>query len=109
MEYNIDDSMVYESIDKMFDDIDLEYLIMARDELIRDGEDTEIIDKVIEKRKGNKERESKDIDVSKMGSILGLIEGLKKKNNSDVDNDYEDYNFEEEELEDDDYYFEDDK
>lgn len=133
--YKIDDSIIFENIDETLANVDIKYLMQAKLELMKEGKDTSVIDKAIKKRKrrgeaikkNNERRVNQERRMSKMkrrALIWGLIDGLSSsiKSNNTVENDlmsweedavkndgYKSHNFEEEELEEDDYYFEDDK
>ena len=120
--YKVDDSIVFDRIDETLANIDLEYLMKAKLEMMKEGKDTSILDKALEERK----RRDKLIKTSQNKKLrhslfLGLLSGINEISNSKsndlmsweedaIKNDgYESFNFEEEELEDDDYYFDDDK
>ena len=133
--YKIDDSIIFENIDETLANVDIKYLMQAKLELMKEGKDTSVIDKAIKERKrrdeaikkNNERRVNQERRMSKMkrrALIWGLIDGLSSsiKSNNTVENDlmsweedavknggYKSHNFEEEELEEDDYYFEDDK
>ena len=133
--YKIDDSIVFKNIDETLVNMDIKYLMQTKLELMKEGKDTSVIDKAIKERKrrdevikkNNERRANQEKRMNKMkrrALVLGLIDGLSSdlKTNNTVDNDlmsweedaiknygYEKHNFEEEEVEEDDYYFEDDK
>lgn len=133
--YKIDDLIIFENIDETLANVDIKYLMQAKLELMKEGKDTSVIDKAIKKRKrrdeaikkNNERRVNQERRMSKMkrrALIWGLIDGLSSsiKSNNTVESDlmsweedavkndgYKSHNFEEEELEEDDYYFEDDK
>lgn len=133
--YKIDDSIIFENIDETLANVDIKYLMQAKLELMKEGKDTSVIDKAIKERKrrdeaikkNNERRVNQERRMSKMkrrALIWGLIDGLSSsiKSNNTVENElmsweedavknggYKSHNFEEEELEEDDYYFEDDK
>lgn len=133
--YKIDDSVVFKSIDETLANVDLKYLMKAKLEMMKEGQDTSIIDKAIEERKRRdqialKNKRQKELQEKKLAKqtrsalFWGLISGFSSKPNTQKmeDNDlmnwekdaitnggYESHNFEEEELEEDDYYYEDDK
>ena len=101
-EYEFDESPLLDRIDNMLENMDPEYLLQAREELIKEGKDTEIIDKALAKQQEQKQ---------KPPGLLDLLFGMSTKKNKETiskENDYEPYNFEEEDLEEDDYYYEDD-
>lgn len=132
-EYKIDDSIVFKRVDETLANIDITRLEKVREELVKNGEDTFLIDKAIKERKRrdeiimkNKKEQEKNRRTGLGGAILfGLLEGFasgSSKSSKKSDNDlmpweedalkhegYEKYNFEEEELEEDDYYYDDDK
>lgn len=133
--YKINDLIVFDRIDETLANVDVKYLMKAKLELMKEGKDTSVIDKAIEERKrrdkilriNNERRANQEGKNSKMKGralLCGLIDGLSSgiKSNDVIDNNlmsweedaikndgYESHNFEEEELEEDDYYFEDDK
>ena len=127
--YKIDDSIVFKRVDDTLASLDINTLEKVREELIKKGEDTELIDKAIIERKRrdeiikekNKEHDKEMRKLSRMALLSGLFGGLISKNSNSssdlmsweedaIKNDgYKDYNFEEEELEEDDFYYEDDK
>ena len=82
-------------------------------EFRKEGEDVSVLRKVCDRKLEEKLKEDdEDEDLGLLGvGILGSLLGKKsnKKDKSyDPFNDYEDYNYEEEELEEDDYFYEDD-
>ena len=133
MEYKIDDSIIYDNIDESLARLDLKYLMKAKLEMMKEGKDTSILDKAINERKRrdkkmeeDKKRRIKQEEKMKRQNrraiLFGLLDGLTSstKSNDSVDdglmswekdaiknNGYESHNFEEEDLEEDDYYFED--
>ena len=133
--FNFDESSYLNMIDDKLSNLDLDVLIKAKYELLKDNKDTSVIDKAINENRRRtiimeKEKEREEKERSKQfrsGLFWGLISGLtsdsgSSSSNSKSDNDlmpweedaikndhYEPHNFEEEELEDDDYYFDDDK
>lgn len=132
--YTIDDSFIYEQIDERLANIDLTTLEKMKQASIDNEENTELIDKaIIERKKRDKilleqkkreERENlKSSKMRKRSILFGILSGLfgSNSNKSKVNQpsfmpweekeikkgNYEAYQFEEEELEDDDYYNED--
>lgn len=110
-EYIIDDTQFFNYIDEYLANIDLSVLEKAREESIKKGESTEIIDKAIKERKRRdtliKEEQEKRKKISILDIINGITEIKKSLDKKKKNNDYEDYNFEEEDLEEDDYYHDD--
>lgn len=101
-EYEFDESSLLDQVDNMLENMDPKYLLQSREELIKEGKDTEIIDKALYKQQEQKQ---------KPPGLLDLLFGMNTKKNKETiskENDYEPYNFEEEDLEEDDYYYEDD-
>ena len=127
--YSIDDSIIFDKVDNMLANYDLEDLMKVKSELLKEGKDTSVIDKAIKERKRRDEIIRKNeirkiIQERRMRRelMLGLFKGVASGAKSKSDNDlmpweedalkkegYEPHNFEEEELEEDDYYFDDDK
>ncbi len=104
-EFVIDETPILSLVDQKLENLDKSILLETRKRLLENGESIEIIDKAL---KNKEEKESKRKILS---SIIGAVvmSGFKSdKTSPKINNDYEDYNFEEEELEDDDYYSEDD-
>ena len=110
---NLDDDELFGYLDSLIERVDLETLKKARAECIRNGTNHDAIDKAIRKKEA----------ASNEGILAGIISGLfsgsskSKKTSSDImswehdyidKNEYEPYQFEEEDLEDDDFYNEDD-
>ena len=120
-----DDSNLIKQIDEKLSSLDLNTLNEARQKFIEDNEDTSIIDKAIEERKRrNTEIGKENENYSKQmrrGLLAGLFLWLGSNKKSTANNNpffnwekketkkgnYKPFNFEEEELEDDDYYNED--
>jgi hypothetical protein len=104
--YEIDDSIVTDTIDELLVNMDISVL-----EQVRDENNKEIIDKAInEKNRRNALMEKEERENRRIGLNMFLSElfGVRRSPKiDDEDNDYEPYNFEEEELEDDDYYHDD--
>lgn len=98
--YEVDETLLFDSIDKTLANMDLLVLEKARQECIKNNESTEIIDKAIKEKHSRNRIELLD-DMSNLSS--------KKENNNDIldINRYEEYNMEEEELEEDDFHYED--
>ena len=126
--YRFDDSVLTNRIDEMLVNLDMEVLIKAKYELLKEHGDTSIIDKAINEKKRrealNKRRvilqqkaEKRNRKMLRRDFLLGLLSGTKTSDSNDLypwENDalndgYEPHNFEEEELEEDDFYYEDDK
>ena len=109
--YTIDDSVVYNTIDETLANLDITILEKARQESIKAGESTEILDKAIDERKKRDRLIKEEKSLNKIIGLLGFISGLfqKKPKSSTMieDKEYEPYNFEEEELEEDDYHYDD--
>ena len=136
--YVINDDFIFDAIDKKIESIDLDKLKYIREQFIKDGEDTEIIDRAIKnkikkeemlKLKQQREEDLSFFDMMFLYTLYGkgmnkLFKHSKSRGSSYqedpdglmpwerelVDNgvdDYESYQFEEEELEDDDYYSDD--
>ena len=106
--YEYDESDLFKLIDEKLSNTDLEILIKAKKQLKKEGKDTSIIDKAIKENTSSQNKKNvkrKSILSEIIKNILNNKEDKKVVKNKN----YEDYNFEEEELEDDDYYFEDDK
>lgn len=121
----LDDSKLYDGIDEKVSDLDLSILEKVRQEDIKNGESTEIIDKAIRGRKrknaliNNKKEKSNNRHLF-LGLLASSFDSDFKSSSHDNDylmpwekdlvneRKYESNSFEEEELEDDDYYFEDD-
>lgn len=106
--YTIDESVVYSTIDETLANLDITVLEKVRQESIKNGESTEILDKAIEERKKRdkliKEEKSLNKGIGLLGFISGLFQKKPKSNKLIEDKEYEPYNFEEEELEEDDYH-----
>ena len=91
--YNIDESVIFDRVDEVLASLDIGTLELVRQNLIEKNEDTSIIDKVIE----DKKRRNQNID----NGLMSWEEDLVKKC------EYEPFHFEEENMEEDDYYYED--
>lgn len=120
----LNDSFIFDEIDDTLASLDSSFLKKARKEIIKNNGDTEVIDKAIEERKRRdkiiekEERQNKKIirDAAIIGIASGLIPNKKTSNHVDLmssekdlvsKGEYEPYQFEEQELEDDDYYYDD--
>ncbi|MBR1376412.1 MAG: hypothetical protein IJ565_01165 [Bacilli bacterium] len=105
--------------------LDLNTLLEIKRQMVKNGDDTELIDGAIEyakKMNSNIDESSnligKAAKVGALASILDIFSNSKSKNtNSDLmpweqdlvdKGEYEPYHFEEEEMDEDDYYYEDD-
>lgn len=122
--YTIDHSSLLRLADEKLANLDYNVLFKVKDELVKRGEDTSLIDKAINTKK-ERDKEIKEQNKLSLGDVLtgvflGLNIGNKKANKKDNNimpweqdeenkENYEPHNFEEEELEEDDYYYEDDK
>ncbi len=111
---NIDNSVLFKKINDTLANIDLKTLETVRKEMLKEGKDVHLLDKAIDERK----RRDDLIVSDNKGSILDLFNPPKEEDDDDLmpwekeamkDKEYEPQNFEEEDLEEDDYYFEDDK
>lgn len=106
-------SSLINKLENYIESMPIEVLNDARTKTIEDGGDTSILDKAI----NNKSKKKEQAEKNKTGTIFGIFCGLfnrksndKKSLNDQIEshrNDYEPYQFEEEELEEDDYYYED--
>ena len=102
-----DNIYFYSDADRALEKMSLEKLEYIRQELIKQGEDTDIIDRAIENKKKKEEEELEEAaDTLEDLTLLNLLFGKElfgsKSNKDDSHIDYE-----EEELEDDDYYSDD--
>lgn len=124
-----EEKALFEYLDQRIEELPMEVLEKTKEKTISENGDTEILDKAINNKiKKQKEQEKmlqterklnrKSIFWTLISTIFGASKDNKKLNN-DFDltsyereeinkGNYEPYQFEEEELEDDDYYFEDD-
>ena len=125
IDYKFDDSKLFNEIDNRLSNLDLLTLEKAKKELSKENKSTEIVDKAIKERKRKdyiKEKQEKNYNkMLRKALFWGLVSGLAggKSTPSDelmpwereaiLNGDYSNYNFEEEELEEDDFYYEDDK
>ena len=132
--FNFDESSYLNMIDDKLSNLDLDVLIKANYELLKEKKDTSIIDKaiaehrrkttIVEQQKKKEELIEKHRKKQMRRAVLfGLIDGLISVGNTNTTDSnvqpwkedaiknegYELHNFEEEELEEDDYYFDDDK
>ena len=114
----IDDSNIYDSIDNVLDNIDVSILKKVKKE-----KSNEVLDRAIERKQSKKKQLEKR---KKKSFLIQLLANLFSEGNNDKPKDsscsslmpwekelvdknvYEPYHFEEEDLEDDDYYSEDD-
>lgn len=103
-----DNIYFYSDADRALEKMSFEKLEYIRQELIKQGEDTDIIDRAIENKKLKEEEEEIEeaADTLEDLTLLNLLFGKElfgsKSNKNDPHVDYE-----EEELEDDDYYSDD--
>ncbi len=117
--YKINDSVIFDKIDESLANINIEQLMKVKLEMMKNGEDTSIIDKAISERKRRDElikiKEKERIKRNRRIFLSSLLNGPSKDIiDPDLmpwenDSNYEKYNYEEEEMEEDDYYFDDDK
>ncbi len=109
----MDDDELFSYLDNLIESVDLETLKKARSECIKNGTNHDAIDKAIRKKEAS----------SHKGILTGILSGLfsdsNKSSKSSPDTmsweqdyidkgNYEPYQFEEEDLEEDDFYSEDD-
>lgn len=100
---------LFDKLDAFIESMPIYVLEKALEKTIIDGEDTSILLKNIES-KLLKEKKEMDNQVILSSLILKLLNiKNKEKNIVTYNNDYEPYQYEEEELEEDDYYYEDNK
>lgn len=97
MEVKVDDEPLFDYLDDFIESMPLEVLEQARSNTIQEDGDTSILDQAI---KNKKEKELKK------QSLFGLFSSTKDKKIA-KSKDYNSYQYEEEELEDDDYHYED--
>ena len=129
--YTFDDSQIFEAVDEKLSNIDLKTLNQIKEKLKDSNDDTELIDKAIVNRKKKdmiekerlkqirkQERKENRLTFGQilLGAFLGLSDNKKNKADKQPDylmpweqeevkkGNYDSWNFEEEELEDDDYY-----
>ena len=102
-----DNIYFYSDADRALEKMSFEKLDYMRQELIRQGEDTDIIDRAIENKKKKEEDELEEAaDTLEDLTLLNILFGKELfGSKSNKDDSHEDY--EEEELEDDDYYSDD--
>ncbi len=112
--YSFDEQSILDKIDEKLASMDLDTLLQIQAELKRNNEDTELIDKAIKKKREFMEREEKNNKLTfgqfLLGGYVGIKTSPKRKNKQEDDlkkDGYESWNFEEEELEEDDYYYDD--
>lgn len=99
-----DDRRLFQYLDAYIESLPLEVLEQSRMKIMQENGDTSIIDKAI----NNKiQKEQKLKNKVSLFEIIGLLFSRKNKNNYINNNEYEPYQYDEEELEDDDYYYED--
>ena len=99
-----DDERLFQYLDKYIESMPLEVLQQSRMKIKQENGDTSIIDKAIY-NKIQKEQKSKN--KLSLFEIIGLLFTEKNKNKCSANSEYEPYQYEEEELEEDDYYYED--
>lgn len=104
--YTVDDEFIGNVIEEKLSTMDLDTLYQVRRKLEEEGEDTDLIDKAIAIHKQNQKKEDSSLGDFLLGTFLGLSSGKKKKRPSQ-EKEYEPWNLEEEELEEDDYHFDD--
>jgi len=109
----IDDDNIYfySDADRALEQMSFEKLEYMRQELIKQGEDTDIIDRAIENKKMKEEEEELEeaADTLEDLTLLNLLFGKDLfGSKSNKINHIDDEDYDEEELEDDDYYSEDD-
>jgi len=110
----INDNDLFDKLDFYIENMPLEVLEETKIKLLEDGSDTSVIDKAIknkkiEIRKNEIKRKNNNKIIGKTllsCTILGLRSNSKTEDFNDKIN-YDSTSFEEEELEDDDYYYED--
>ena len=112
--YSFDEQLILDNIDEKLVSMDLDTLLQIQAELKRNNEDTELIDKAIKKKKEFMESEEKKNKLTFGQFLFGVYAGIKtspkRKNKQEDDlkkDGYESWNFEEEELEEDDYHYDD--
>ena len=106
-----DNIYFYSDADRALEQMSFEKLEYMRQELIKDGEDTDIIDRAIQNKKTKEEEEELEdaADTLEDLTLLNLLYGKELfGSKSNKTNHIDDEDYEEEELEDDDYYSEDD-
>lgn len=118
--YTIDESSIFEAVDSKLASLDKDTLLKIRKKLKEQNEDTELIDKAL-MNKSKQEQLAKEENKSGLlstlfGVFLGLSDNKHNKKEKQTDylmpweqeevkkGNYDPWNFEEEELEDDDYY-----
>lgn len=128
--YTFDDSFVFDAIDEKLAQMPIEVLRKAKEENIKNGESTEIIDKAINERTKRDEKVKKEQEeikrATRRGIMGGILSGLFSSNKSKSKTEdipylmsweqdevnkgnYTPDQFEEEEMDEDDYYSNDDK
>ena len=110
--YTIDENQIIDAIDDKLANIDLNTLYKIKENLESTNDDTELIDKAIAKKK----KEQKHLTFSEVLAGIFLSSSKKTKKDKKIDylmpseqnevkkGNHDSWNFEEEELEDDDYY-----
>jgi uncharacterized Zn finger protein len=113
--FTIDNSAIFNSIDNILANVDTSILEKVRQDNIKNGKSTEIVDKAISQRK-NAKVQKKYRKNTFFGLLSRLFDDSSSKSCSNKDylmpweqdyvnkGEYEPYQFEEEELEEDDYY-----
>ena len=112
--YTIDESSIFEAVDNKLASLDKDTLLKIRKKLKEQNEDTELIDKALMNK--SKEENKSGLLSTLFGVFLGLSDNKHNKKEKQTDylmpweqeevkkGNYDPWNFEEEELEDDDYY-----
>lgn len=109
---------LFDRLDAYIESMSWGVLEKARNQTILEGKDTSILDKAIKNKLAQQKRleEQEKLESKRMRSAIfkGFMAGLFNASNNDkndftnlYEKDYELYNFEEEELEEDDYYYDD--
>ena len=99
-----DDKRLFQYLDEYIESLPLEVLEQSRMKIVQENGDTSIIDKAI----NNKiQKEQKLKNKTSLFEIIGLLFSKKNKNDYINNNEYKPYQYEEEELEEDDYFYED--
>lgn len=107
----VDDDELYNAILNRLPYIDEDVLLKVKKELIKNNKDIEAIDEIIEnnKLKSIQEKQMKIVNNEKRNiNFFQLFNIFKKKDKTQKSNkDYEDYQLEEQELEEDDFHYDD--
>lgn len=100
---------LFDKLDAYIESMPIEVLNQARQKTIEDSEDTSILDKAIKKKKQKEKEIIKNNKKGLFGMFIWnlLFDNKNTTKQEDIYNDYEPYNFEEEDLEEDDFYYED--